>query len=123
MEINIIIAFLSGLIIGATPCILLMLSTFGTSLVLVEEKNKFITISLGLISGMILMYIIISILVLYVFGFLTIYFYFKYVFAGILILIGVWQIIDCRKENSKIFGTPEKVKTIMTTKKKRLKAT
>ena len=113
MEVNIIIAFLSGLIIGATPCVLLMLSTFGTSLVLVEEKSKFIIISVGLISGMILMYLIISFLVLYVFGFLTVYFYFKFVFAGILIFIGAWQIIECKKEKSTIFGTPDKVKTIM----------
>lgn len=110
MNVTIIIAFLSGLTIGATPCILLMVSAFGTSLILIEEKFKFIKIAIGLISGLILGYILISILFLFFTPFLEALYLFKYFFAGILIFIGSWQIIECKKEKSIIFSTPEKVK-------------
>ena len=63
-EVNFLIAFLSGLAVGITPCILLMLSVFGTSVVLAEEKKKFFVISIGLISGMVLAYILVSIIFL-----------------------------------------------------------
>lgn len=113
-EVNFFIAFLSGLLIGITPCILLMLSVFGTTIVLSEEKKNFLPITIGLISGMILAYIIISIIVVNAFLILEeVYSFFKYIFAAILIFIGVWQIIECRKEKSIIFGTPKKVKTLL----------
>jgi cytochrome c biogenesis protein CcdA len=113
-EVNFIIAFISGLLIGITPCILLMLSAFGTSIVLSEEKKNFLIIAIGLISGMILAYLIISIIFINAFLILeNVYSYFKYIFAGILIFIGVWQIVECRKEQSKIFGTPQTVKTVL----------
>jgi len=60
MEVDLIIAFTSGLLIGGSPCILLMLSVFGSSLILTEEKSKFLKISIGLILGMIFAYIIMS---------------------------------------------------------------
>ncbi|MBY8992500.1 MAG: hypothetical protein KGD58_17265 [Candidatus Lokiarchaeota archaeon] len=113
MNVDIIIAFVSGLTIGATPCILLMVSAFGTSLILIEEELKFIKIAIGLISGLIFGYILISILFLFFFPFLEVLYLFKYFFAGILILIGIWQIIECKKEDSIIFGTPEKVKKVL----------
>ena len=116
MEFTLLIAFLSGIIIGASPCILLMLSAFGSSLILHEDKSKFLIISIGLLSGMILAYVLISILFIYIFQFLVVimvFTVFRYIFAGILIFIGIWQIIECKKEKSIIFGTPEKVKTVL----------
>lgn len=113
MEITLFIVFLSGLLVGISPCIILMLSAFGTSLVLSENKNKFLIISIGLLLGMILTYFIISILFLFLFQFLTVFYYFKYIFAGILIVVGIWQMIECKKEKSVIFGTPTKIKTIL----------
>ena len=113
MEVNFIIAFTSGILIGASPCILLMLSVFGTSLILTEEKVKFLKISVGLLTGMILAYIIMSILFLYALRFFELFYYFEYVFAGVLIVIGIWQIIECKKEKSTIFGTPAKVKMVL----------
>ena len=47
MEITFFVAFFAGLLIGATPCILLMVSVFGTSLILVEKRSKFIKIEGG----------------------------------------------------------------------------
>ena len=116
MEVTLLIAFLSGIIIGVTPCILLMLSAFGSSLIMHEDKSKFLTISIGLLSGMILAYILISVLFIFIFQFLVIFMIFtifRYIFAGILIFIGIWQIIECKKEKSIIFGTPEKVKSVL----------
>jgi len=109
-EINIFITFLSGLAVGITPCILLMLSVFGTSVVLTEDKNKFLFISVGLISGMVLAYILVSIIFL---PFIEELVFISIIFAGVLIFLGFWQIIECKKEQSSIFKTPEKVKTVL----------
>ena len=113
MEVSYITAFIAGLTIGATPCIILMLSVFSSSLVLIEEKKKFLQIAIGLISGMVFTYILVSIIFLYFIQFFEMLYYFKYVFAAILVIIGIWQIIDSKKENSIIFGTPKKVKSVL----------
>ena len=110
MEVDYLIAFTSGMLIGASPCILLMLSVFGTSLIITEEKVKFLRISIGLLSGMILTYVVMSIIFLFALDFFNQFFFFEYIFAGVLIFIGIWQIIECKKEKSTIFGTPTKVK-------------
>ncbi|TFF89737.1 MAG: hypothetical protein EU548_06595 [Promethearchaeota archaeon] len=112
MEVNLLITFLSGLAIGFTPCILLMLSAFGASLVLIEEKSKFIKITLGLLSGFISSYLLISLLFLpwvHLFNSLI----FRIIFSIILIALGIWQIIESKKEDSIIFGTPKKIKNVM----------
>jgi len=113
MEINWTIAFLSGIVIGATPCILLMMSAFGTSLIMIEGRGKFIKISFGLLSGLVFGYIFISFIFLFFVPIFQVLYYFKYIFAGILIFIGIWQIIECKKENSTIFGTPQNVKLVL----------
>lgn len=113
VEVNIFISFFSGLVIGASPCILLMLSAFGTSLVLTEEKRKFLSISIGLISGMVLAFVLISIILIYVAIMLEVMIIINYIFAGVLISIGIWQIVESTKERSIIFSTPEKVKTVL----------
>ncbi|MFX1418510.1 MAG: cytochrome c biogenesis protein CcdA [Promethearchaeota archaeon] len=112
--VSLLEVFLFGLSVGIAPCILLMLSAFGTSLILIEEKGKFIRISIGLITGILLTYLIISIIFIY-FTILmeNLYIFLKYIFAGILIVIGIWQILECRKEKSRIFGTPEKIKLVL----------
>lgn len=113
MEIDFIIAFGAGIYVGSTACILLMLTVFGTSLLMIEEKRKYFFISLGLIIGMVVAYLIVTILATFIFGFTDAFFYFRFIFAGILIFIGAWQIIESRKERSLIFKTPEKIKTIL----------
>lgn len=112
-ELNLLIVFISGVVVGVSPCILLMLSVFGTSLILSEKKKKFLQISLGLLSGMTLAYVIISVIFVFFFQILNILSYFKYIFTAFLIFIGIWQILVCKKEKSIIFGTPTKVKTIL----------
>ncbi|MHA1272695.1 MAG: cytochrome c biogenesis CcdA family protein [Promethearchaeota archaeon] len=110
MEVNLFIAFFTGLIIGGTPCILLMLSVFGSSMILIEDNTKFLKIMFGLLSGLIVAYVFISIIFLYFFWLFGSLYLFKFVFAAILIFIGIWQIIECKKEESIIFGTPKKIK-------------
>lgn len=109
-EITLLIAFVSGLVFGFSPCILLLLSTFGTSLILVEEKSKFLKISIGLVSGLIITFILISYLIFMFIEFVAIFRYINIVFAIILICLGIWQIIESRKEDSSLYGTPEKIK-------------
>ncbi|MFO8018427.1 MAG: cytochrome c biogenesis protein CcdA [Promethearchaeia archaeon] len=113
MEVNFLVAFLAGLVIGATPCILLMLSAFGSSLILRGERKNFINISLGLLSGFVLGYIFISIIFLFFVPMFEMLYYFKYIFAGILIFIGIWQILDYKNEDSRVFSTPQKVKSVL----------
>lgn len=108
-----LVAFLAGLIIGSTPCILLMLSTFGSSLILRGEKKNFTNITFGLLTGFVLGYIFISVIFLFFVPIFEMLYYFKYVFAGILIFIGLWQIVDYKKEDSTVFSTPKKVKSIL----------
>lgn len=113
LEINFAITFFYGFVVGLSPCILLMLSSFGTSLLLTEKKKDFFQILLGLILGMISAYIVISIIFLPFTELLALYEYTKFVFAGILIFLGIWQILESQKEKSVIFGTPTKVRTIL----------
>ena len=94
MEVNFLIAFLAGLIIGSTPCILLMLSAFGSSLIMIQEKTKYLIISVGLLSGLIFGYVVISVIFLFFVPFFQALYYFKYFFAGVLIFIGIWQIVE-----------------------------
>jgi cytochrome c biogenesis protein CcdA len=107
------IAFFSGLIVGIAPCLLLMMSVLGTTLVMVEERRKYITICAGLILGIVVAYTTVSAIFLALLNLIGLFLYFKYIFGAILITIGAWQIIDFRSEKSIIFGTPKKVKTLI----------
>jgi len=102
--------FVFGLVFGASPCLLLIMSVLGTSLVAVEERKKYLAISVGLILGIIAAYVLISIIFLAFLGLIGFFAYFRYVFGGILLTIGIWQIVEFKKEKSTIFGTPDRVK-------------
>ncbi len=104
-------SFLFGLAFGGSPCLLLIMSVLGTSLVAVESRKKYLAISFGLILGLIAAYVIISLIFLAFLDLIGIFAYFRYIFGTILLVIGIWQIIEFKKEKSTIFGTPERVKT------------
>ena len=112
-EINLALVIISGLIVGISPCILLMLSVFGSSFLITETKAKFFKISIGLLLGMILAYVIISVAFLYFVSLFNFFLIFRYILAVILICIGIWQIIECKKEQSLIFKTPERIKLVL----------
>ena len=111
-EFTIWIAFVTGLITGLSACMLLLLSVLGTSLTMVESRSKYLIISIGLIVGIIVAYLVISILFLLVINALEIVMYLKYIFGGILLFLGIWQILEFKREKSVIFGTSTKVKSI-----------
>ncbi|MFX1357711.1 MAG: cytochrome c biogenesis CcdA family protein [Promethearchaeota archaeon] len=112
-EINFVLVLFSGLIVGISPCILLMLSVFGSSFLITETKAKFFKISVGLLLGMILAYMIMSIAFLYFVSLFNFFLVFRYILAAMLACIGIWQIIECKKEQSLIFKTPERVKLVL----------
>ncbi len=104
-------AFLLGLAFGGSPCLLLIMSVLGTTLVAVEERKRYLAISFGLILGLIAAYAAISVIFLAFLSVIGIFTYFKYIFGSILLVIGVWQIVEFKKEKSTIFGTPDRVKS------------
>lgn len=112
-EFTIWIAFITGLVAGLSACMLLLLSVLGTSLTMVETRGKYFIISLGLILGLICAYVIVSILFLVLINALSLITYLKYIFGGILLFIGIWQIVEFKKENSTIFGTPQQIKSLL----------
>ena len=113
VEINFVISFLSGVLTGISPCIFLISIVFGSSLVLSEKKEKFLSISLGLLSGILLAYLVMTLMFLFLFQFFGVLTFFRFIFTGILVFIGMWQIIEADKEKSLIFKTPLKVKLIL----------
>lgn len=112
-EFTVWIAFITGLIVGLSACMLLLLSVLGTSLTMVKSRSKYFTISLGLIVGLVSAYLIVSIIFLAVVNALSIITYLKYIFGGGLLFIGIWQVVEFRKEKSVIFGTPDQVKYVI----------
>ncbi len=104
-------SFLLGLAFGGSPCLLLVMSVLGTTLVTIESRKKYLAISIGLILGLIAAYIVISIIFLAFLNFISFLAYFRYIFGAILLTIGIWEIVEFKKEKSTIFGTPERVKT------------
>jgi len=112
-EFTVWIAFVTGLISGLSACMLLLLSVLGTSLTLVESRSKYLIISIGLIVGITAAYLAISILFLLVINALNIITSLKYIFGGILLFLGIWQILEFKREKSVIFGTSTKVKSIL----------
>jgi cytochrome c biogenesis protein CcdA len=112
-EFTIWIAFVTGLIMGISACMLLLLSVLGTSLTMVASRGKYLIISLGLIVGIIAAYLVVSIIFLVVMNALSIITYLKYIFGVVLLFLGSWQIIEFKHEKSIIFGTNPKVKSIL----------
>jgi cytochrome c biogenesis protein CcdA len=107
------VAFVSGLVVGASPCVLLILSVFGTSLTMETESKHYLRVASGFISGLLLAYILVSFIFVWLMPVIGIFNSLKYIFGGILLIIGLWQILDMKNENSKIFGTPTKIKEIL----------
>lgn len=108
--------FLLGLAFGGSTCLLLILSLLGATLVTVSERKKYLAISIGLVLGLIAAYTVITI----IFNALLIAFSLYtnsivYILDVILLFIGVWQIIEFKKEKSIIFGTPTRVKSWLKT--------
>ncbi len=111
-EFTIWIAFVTGLIAGLSACMLLLLSVLGTSLTMVESRGKYLIVSLGLIVGITVAYLVVSLIFLIVINALNVITFLKYIFGGILLFLGIWQILEFRREQSVIFGTNPKIKSM-----------
>lgn len=103
----------SSIIIGLSTCVLLLLSALGASLVAVEKRGQYFAISAGLLIGIVSTYVLVSVVFLAFLESITVFTYVKYLFGGILLVIGIWQVAEAYSERSIIFGTPERVKSIM----------
>ncbi len=110
-EFTLWIAFVTGLITSLSACMLLLLSVLGTSLTIIESRGKYLMISIGLIAGIIVAYLVVSLLFLLVINALNVITYLKYIFGGILLFLGIWQIIEFKREKSVIFGTSTTIKS------------
>jgi cytochrome c biogenesis protein CcdA len=107
------IVILSGVVVGVSSCVLLILSLLGTSVASMGDRKNYFAISCGLVCGLLSTYVALSLVYLALIDSLTILTDLRYLFGAFLLIIGVWQIIDFRNEHSIIFGTPQKVKSTL----------
>ena len=112
-EFTIGVAFVVGLVTGISACMLLLLSVLGTSLTIIESRSKYFIISTGLIIGLVCTYLVVSVLFLVTINALSIISLLKYIFGGILLFIGIWQIIEFKSEKSVMFGTSNRIKSVL----------
>ncbi len=142
--------YATGFISGLSPCILLILGFISASYISSEEQKQsqthneanpedksslsesthdksklglHIRFIFGFILGTLLVYSLLSVALIYSLEILSNFVFGKivqYIFAGLLIFLGLWYIIDASNENSKLFKTPDSIKrmfrTIITTK-------
>ncbi|MHA1278953.1 MAG: cytochrome c biogenesis CcdA family protein [Candidatus Helarchaeota archaeon] len=110
-EFTLWIAFITGIITGASACMLLLISVLGTSLTMVESRKKYAVISTGLVIGLIVAYVAVSALFLMTMNALSVLTSLKYIFSGGLLFLGAWQIVEFKREDSVIFGTSDRIKS------------
>ena len=107
------IAFVTGLLSGLSPCIILITGVFGTNLAANPSKKYFASSMLGFSSGVLLMYFIIGFLfTFFIDGALTLFsgLAIKLILGIPLIMLGLWQCIDAWNKDSRLFKTPDKLK-------------
>lgn len=113
-EISFGFAFVSGLITGLSPCVILVTAVISSAVIVQDsEKTKMLPIFVGFTLGVLLMYLLLGIVVVFTFEFLVSTFFgtaIRIFFAIIMFLLGLWYIIDAFNENSKLFSTPEPIK-------------
>lgn len=107
-------AFISGLITGLSPCVILVTAVVSSTLIVQEEKKtKMLPIFVGFTLGVFLMYLLLGIVVVFTYEFLITTFFgsaIRIFFAVLMFLLGIWYIIDAYNEKSKLFSTPESIK-------------
>ncbi|MCF2140931.1 MAG: sulfite exporter TauE/SafE family protein [Candidatus Lokiarchaeota archaeon] len=113
-EITPWISFVSGVLTGLSPCIILILAVVTPSFSAEKlNKSQFVKIFSGLSLGIICMYILLGLIIIGTFEALANLIYltgFKWILGGIMIGLGIWYILDSFSEKSKLFSTPDLVK-------------
>ncbi len=107
-------AFVSGLITGLSPCVILVTAVISSAVIVQDgKKTKMLPIFVGFTLGILLMYLLLGIVVVFTFEFLISTFFgtaIRIFFAVLMFLLGLWYIIDAYNENSKLFSTPKPIK-------------
>jgi cytochrome c biogenesis protein CcdA len=107
------VAFVTGLLSGLSPCIILITGVFGTSLAANRSKKYFLSSMAGFSIGVLLMYFIIGFtFTFFIDGALTLFsgIAMKLILGIPLILLGLWQCVDAWNKDSRLFKTPDKLK-------------
>ena len=107
-------AFVSGLITGLSPCVILVTAVISSAVIVQEgKKTKMLPIFAGFTLGILLMYLLLGIVVVFTYEFLISSFFgigIRIFFAVLMFLLGLWYIIDAFNEKSKLFSTPKPLK-------------
>jgi len=107
-------AFVSGLITGLSPCVILVTAVISSAVIVQEgKKTKMLPIFAGFTLGILLMYLLLGIVVVFTYEFLISSFFgigIRIFFAVLMFLLGLWYIIDAFNEQSKLFSTPKPLK-------------
>ncbi|MBD3353262.1 MAG: hypothetical protein GF364_17410 [Candidatus Lokiarchaeota archaeon] len=115
-EFNLLLAFVTGILSGLSPCVILMTGVLGASYFSTQSKKSFFLGMIGFIIGILTAYFCIGLAFTYLIDFANAFFgsiLIKLVIGIPLIILGVWYIADAWNESSKLFKTPYKVKQIL----------
>ncbi|MHA1731141.1 MAG: cytochrome c biogenesis CcdA family protein, partial [Promethearchaeota archaeon] len=107
------VAFLAGVLVGVSACMILLLSVIGTAITTIESRGKYAVVCLGLVLGLVSAYVVLGLLFVWFVEAFGVFTYFKYAFGAVLLVLGFWQVAEFRKEKSVVFGTPGKVKGVL----------
>ncbi|MHA1392049.1 MAG: cytochrome c biogenesis CcdA family protein [Promethearchaeota archaeon] len=114
-EYNLWLSFITGIVSGLSPCIILITAAVGGSFFSFQEKSKFIFTVIGFVIGILGAYLLIGILFSMFYDIAVQIlgaFWLKLIIGIPLILLGVWYIVDAWNKKSKLFSTPEKLKNL-----------
>ncbi len=113
-ELSLGVSFVSGMVTGLSPCVILITSFISSTMLVHEDKKKLLSTFIGFTLGVLLMYLFLTIALITAFESLTATFFsatIRYVFAGLMCLLGAWYILDAYNESSRLFKTPDKLKS------------
>jgi len=114
-EFTVGVAFISGIVSGFSPCVILITSFVSSTLMVKTSKKKLALLFSGFLLGILLMYILLTIALISTFGALAEGFFsltIRLIFAVLMAILGLWYVLDAFNEESKLFKTPESLKSI-----------
>ena len=115
-DFNLWIAFVTGLVSGLSPCVVLMTGVLGTSIFASRERKTFLLSAFGFVFGVISAYFFIGLAFTFLFEFASVFLTsmaLRLIVGVPLIILGLWYIIDAWNEDSRLFKTPDAVKKFL----------
>ena len=108
------LAFLSGLLTGISPCLILIMAVIAPIMSMEDiSQKKLIRIFVGLTLGILTMYILLGVMIIFTLDVLAQFFSLpsiKWIFGGLMLSLGLWYLLDAFAENSALFSTPPSIK-------------